>query len=308
MIAYIQQRLLLAVPVVLGVATATFVMLNMLPGDPVRAMLTGSGASAETIASVRAQLRLVDPLPVRYALYLWNLAQGDLGRSISTRQAVADMIKSQLPATLQLAGAALLVACIVGLGLGVLAALYPGTWIDRACMLVSVLGVSVPQFWLGLVLIMILSFRLRLLPATGTEGLERLIMPALVLGLSSAASIARLVRNSLLETLAQDFIRTARAKGLDTAQVVLRHALRNGAIPIVAFVGVQVGWLLAGAVITETVFARQGIGRLIVGAIETKDFPVVQGVVLFVALMYVVLNLLVDISYALVDPRLQDGR
>jgi peptide/nickel transport system permease protein len=305
MTAYIARRLLVAVPVVLGVATAAFIMLNLLPGDPVQAMLAGSGASAETIASVRTQLRLDDPLPLRYATYLWNLAHGDLGRSISTQQSVADMIGAQLPATLQLAAAALLIAVVSGASLGVLAALFRTSWIDRVCMTVAVFGVSMPQFWVGFLFIMVFSFRLKLLPATGTEGIERLIMPAIVLGLSSAASIARLVRNSMLDTLDEDYVRTAHAKGLSATMVVLRHVLRNGSIPVLAFIGVQLGWLLAGAVITETVFSRQGIGRLIVSAIQTKDFPVVQGVVLFTALMYVFLNLIVDLLYPLLDPRLR---
>ncbi len=305
MMGYATRRLLLAVPMVLGVATAAFIMLNLLPGDPVQAMLAGSGASAETIASVRAQLKLDDPLPVRYVSYLWNLAHGDFGRSIATQQPVGDMIRTQLPATLQLTVAALLVAGVIGVGLGILSAVFRESWIDRLSMLIAVCGVSMPQFWVGLLFIMVLSFQLKLLPATGTDGIERLIMPALVLGLNPAASIARLVRNSMLDTLTQEYVRTAHAKGLAAHSVVLRHVLRNSSIPVLAFAGVQVGWLLAGAVVTETVFSRQGIGRLIVSAIQTKDFPVVQGVVLFTALMYVVLNLLVDLSYPLLDPRLR---
>jgi peptide/nickel transport system permease protein len=305
MMAYVARRMLVALPVVLGVVTAAFIMLNLLPGDPVQAMLAGSGASAETIASVRAQLRLDDPLPLRYATYLWNVAHGDLGRSISTQQSVTDMIRTQLPATLQLAAAALVVAAVTGISLGVIAALFPGGWIDRVCMLVAVFGVSMPQFWVGLLFIMVFSFQLKLFPATGTEGIERLIMPAVVLGLNPAASIARLVRNSMLDTLNEDYVRTAHAKGLSAPAVVVRHVLRNGSIPVLAFIGVQLGWLLAGAVITETVFSRQGIGRLIVSAIQTKDFPVVQGVVLFTSLVYVLLNLIVDLCYPVLDPRLR---
>jgi peptide/nickel transport system permease protein len=303
--AYVARRMLVAVPVIVGVVSAAFIMLNLLPGDPVQAMLAGSGASAETIASVRAQLRLDDPLPVRYATYVWNVAHGDLGRSISTQQSVADMIRTQLPATLQLAAAALVVAAATGISLGVIAALFAGGWIDRVCMLVAVFGVSMPQFWVGLLFIMVFSFQLKLFPATGTEGIERLIMPAVVLGLNPAASIARLVRNSMLDTLNEEYVRTAHAKGLSAAAVVVRHVLRNGSLPVLAFIGVQLGWLLAGAVITESVFSRQGIGRLIVSAIQTKDFPVVQGAVLFTSLMYVLLNLIVDLCYPLLDPRLR---
>jgi peptide/nickel transport system permease protein len=303
--AYVARRMLVAVPVIVGVVSAAFIMLNLLPGDPVQAMLAGSGASAETIASARAQLRLDDPLPVRYATYVWNVAHGDLGRSISTQQSVADMIRTQLPATLQLAAAALVVAAATGISLGVIAALFAGGWIDRICMLVAVFGVSMPQFWVGLLFIMVFSFQLKLFPATGTEGIERLIMPAVVLGLNPAASIARLVRNSMLDTLNEEYVRTAHAKGLSAAAVVVRHVLRNGSLPVLAFIGVQLGWLLAGAVITESVFSRQGIGRLIVSAIQTKDFPVVQGAVLFTSLMYVLLNLIVDLCYPLLDPRLR---
>jgi ABC-type dipeptide/oligopeptide/nickel transport system permease component len=302
---YILRRLLVSIPIVLGVATATFVMLYLLPGDPVQAMLAQSGASAETITNLRRQLGLDDPPHVRYVRFLWQLVQGDLGRSITTQQPVVELIRSQLPATLQLAVAALLVASISGVGLGVLAAVFRGTWIDRLSMLVAIVGVSMPQFWVGVLFIMVFSFQLRLLPATGTEGVERLIMPATVLGLGSAATLARLVRASMLDVLAEDFIRTAWAKGLPGSIVLTRHALRNGLVPVLAYMGVQFGWLLAGTVVTETVFSRQGIGRLMVSAIEAKDFPVVQGVVLFIALMCVLLNLLVDLSYAVADPRLR---
>ena len=302
---YILRRLLVSIPIVLGVATATFVMLYLLPGDPVQAMLAQSGASAETITNLRRQLGLDDPPHVRYVRFLWQLVQGDLGRSITTQQPVVELIRSQLPATLQLAVAALLVASISGVGLGVLAAVFRGTWIDRLSMLVAIVGVSMPQFWVGVLFIMVFSFQLRLLPATGTEGVERLIMPATVLGLGSSATLARLVRASMLDVLAEDFIRTAWAKGLPGSIVLTRHALRNGLVPVLAYMGVQFGWLLAGTVVTETVFSRQGIGRLMVSAIEAKDFPVVQGVVLFIALMCVLLNLLVDLSYAVADPRLR---
>lgn len=302
---YILRRLLVSIPIVLGVATATFVMLYLLPGDPVQAMLAQSGASAETITNLRRQLGLDDPPHVRYVRFLGQLVQGDLGRSITTQQPVVELIRSQLPATLQLAVAALLVASISGVGLGVLAAVFRGTWIDRLSMLVAIVGVSMPQFWVGVLFIMVFSFQLRLLPAMGTEGVERLIMPATVLGLGSAATLARLVRASMLDVLAEDFIRTAWAKGLPASIVLTRHALRNGLVPVLAYMGVQFGWLLAGTVVTETVFSRQGIGRLMVSAIEAKDFPVVQGVVLFIALMCVLLNLLVDLSYAVADPRLR---
>ncbi|MCL4458466.1 MAG: ABC transporter permease [Chloroflexi bacterium] len=304
MLRYIQIRLLISIPVILGVATAAFLMLYSLPGDPVMAMLAQSGAPAETVARLREQLRLDDPGYVQYGRYMWSLAHGDLGRSVLSNVPVLDLILEQLPSTLQLAGAAMLIATVMGVSLGTLSALRPNSWLDDLSMLLALLGVSMPSFWFGLLLIFFFSLRLGWLPATGAGGWERLIMPAFVLGFGSAAVIARMVRSGLLEVLAQDYIRTARSKGLIERAVIMRHALKNALIPAVTMIGLQFGFMLGGSVITETVFSRPGVGRLAITAILNKDFTVVQGTVLFIAVMYVVVNLLVDLSYAYLDPRI----
>ncbi|MBN1136767.1 MAG: ABC transporter permease, partial [Anaerolineae bacterium] len=241
----------------------------------------------------------------QYGRYLLNLAQGDLGTSLFAHRPVVTVIAEQLPSTIGLALAAMLIASILGTGLGILAAVKAGTWIDSAATALSVTGVSVPIFWSGLLLIWLFSLHLGWLPATGQGGLDHLILPALVLGLASAGSIARLVRASLLEVLEQDFIRTARAKGLREGIVLTRHALKNALIPVVTIVGLQFGFLLGGTVVTETVFSRQGIGRLLVNSILWKDLPVVQGVVLLAGLVYTLVNVAVDVAYGFLDPRIR---
>lgn len=302
---YIGQRLAVAITVLWGVATLVFLILRLLPGDPAALMLSEAGASAEAIAELRADLGLDKPLIVQYGRYLLNLAQGDLGTSLFAHRPVVTVIAEQLPSTIGLALAAMLIASILGTGLGILAAVKAGTWIDSAATALSVTGVSVPIFWSGLLLIWLFSLRLGWLPATGQGGLDHLILPALVLGLASAGSIARLVRASLLEVLEQDFIRTARAKGLREGIVLTRHALKNALIPVVTIVGLQFGFLLGGTVVTETVFSRQGIGRLLVNSILWKDLPVVQGVVLLAGLVYTLVNVAVDVAYGFLDPRIR---
>ena len=304
MLAYVRGRLIAAVPVVLGVSVAVFLMLHLVPGDPISVMFADSPLPPEQIAMLRQQLGLDDPLPVQYARFIGKAVQGDLGRSIRTNRPVLQEILNQLPSTIQLTVAAMGVAVLVGMVLGCLAALGRNTWLDGVSMAVALLGVSMPSFWLGLMLIFLFSVALGWLPATGEGGLERLIMPALSLGLFAAAVIARLTRSSMLEVLGQEYVRTARAKGLRERVVVIRHALRNALIPVVTMVGLQAGILLSGAVVTETVFSRQGLGRLIVNGILAKDFPLVQGAVLFTALIYVLVNLAVDLAYAWVDPRI----
>ncbi len=254
---------------------------------------------------LREQYGLNDPIHVQYLRFVGRAIQGDLGRSLQFKRPVIDEIRTQLPATLQLTAAAMVVALTVGLGLGILAAIRPHSLLDAFTMSIAMAGVSFPSFWVGLMLLLIFSLALGWLPATGTEGIERLIMPAATLGFGAAAIIARLTRSSLLEVLQQQYIVTARAKGLSFVKVVFRHALRNALIPVVTIVGLQFGNLLAGAVVIETVFSRQGIGRLLVTAILGRDFPLVQGVILFVASVYVIVNLLVDLSYALIDPRIR---
>jgi peptide/nickel transport system permease protein len=301
----IGKRLLASIPVLWGVTTLVFLAIHLLPGDPAELMLAESGGSAESIAYLRDQLGLDEPLYVQYGRFLLNTLRGDLGRSIFTNRPVLQTILEQLPSTIELALAAMLVAIALGTGLGIMAALNHNSWLDNACMAVAVAGVSVPIFWSGLLLILLFSSTLRWLPATGQGGLRHLLMPAAVLGFASSGTIARLVRSSLLEVLYKEYITTARAKGLSERLILIRHALKNALIPVITVVGLQFGFLLGGAVVTETVFSRQGIGRLIVDAILWKDFPLVQGGVLLAAVVYTMVNLMVDISYAFADPRIR---
>ncbi len=302
---YILKRLLAAIPILIGISALVFFSLKLVPGDPLSAITGDAVIGKEEADRLREQYGLNDPLHVQYLRFAGRAIQGDLGRSLQFKRPVIDEIRAQLPATLQLTGAAMVIALTVGLGLGILAAIRPHSLLDALTMSVAMAGVSFPSFWVGLMLLLIFSLALGWLPATGTEGIERLIMPAATLGFGAAAIIARLTRSSLLEVLQQQFIITARAKGLSFVKVVFRHALRNALIPVVTIVGLQFGNLLAGAVVIETVFSRQGIGRLLVTAILGRDFPLVQGVILFVASVYVVVNLLVDLSYALIDPRIR---
>ncbi len=304
MLKYVARRLLAAIPVLWGVLTLVFVLIRLLPGDPAELMLAESGGSAEAIAYLRARLGLDDPLYVQYSRFLWDVLRGDLGRSIFTNRPVTQTILEQLPSTIELALAAMIIAVVIGSILGVAAALKRDSWWDSLCMSVAVAGVSVPIFWSGLLLITLFSATLRWLPATGQGSWRHLVMPAAVLSFASSGSIARLVRSSMLEVLSRDYITTARAKGLRERLVIHRHALKNAFIPVITMIGLQFGFLLGGAVVTETVFSRQGIGRTVLDAILWKDFPVVQGVVLLAAVIYTVVNLLVDLSYAFIDPRI----
>jgi peptide/nickel transport system permease protein len=302
---YVAQRLIQAIPILLGVSIVVFGVLYLLPGDPVSAMLAGSGASAETIAGVRREMGLDQPIVVQYGRFLSRALRGDFGRSFTQRRPVSALIGEQFPHTVELAAASLLIGIVLGFALGIAAAAYHKTWLDTVSTGAALLGISVPQFFLGLVLILIFSYRLGWFPVTGQGGLARLVLPATVLGLGSAAFFARLVRTNLLETMRQDYVTTARSKGLPERVVLLRHALRNALIPVITALGLQVGWLLSGAAVTEVVFARPGIGRLLVDAILAQDFPLVQGIILFITFVYVLVNLLVDIGYAVVDPRIR---
>lgn len=305
MLSLIIRRLVTTLVVLWGMITVVFLLLRVLPGDPAETILAGSGASPAAIAQTRQQLGLDDPLPMQYGHYLLNILRGDLGRSLFSNRPVTLTIAEQVPATLQLAAAALLVAVVVGLSLGILAALRAGTWIDQAALGAAVLGASVPVFWSGLLLIWVFSVGFNWLPATGAGSWRHLVMPAAVLGLVGAGPIARLVRASLLDVLRADYITVARAKGLPESAVVGRHALRNALIPTLTLIGLQAGFLLGGAVVTEAVFARPGLGQLVVNAILWKDLPVIQGVVLLIAATYVVVNLLVDLAALALDPRLR---
>jgi ABC-type dipeptide/oligopeptide/nickel transport system permease component len=305
MTEYLIKRLVLAVPVLFGVSIAVFLMMHLIPGDPALAMLRGQPTvTPEDIDRVRHQMGLDDPIPVQYLKYIGRVLQGDFGESVKAHRPVLTMIREQAWPTIQLAMTAMILAVIIGITLGTISALRQNTWVDTLSMLVALFGVSMPSFWLGLILIYFFSVRLEWLPITGQGGWQRLILPAVALGMDFSAVTARLVRASLLEVLRQDYILSARAKGLHARTVVTRHALRNALISVVTIIGLQFGFLLSGAVVIETVFARQGIGRLAITAILAKDFPLVQGIVLLSALVYVAINLLVDLSYSFLDPRI----
>ena len=305
MISYIGLRLLAAIPTVIGVSILVFASLYLLPGDPVQALAGEVPLERERVEQLREELGLNDPPWEQYGRFAFNALQGDLGTSLKSRRPVLDEILTFLPATLQLTLAAMAFAVVVGVTLGVIAALRAHTWIDTLTMLVALGGVSVPVFWMGLMLLLVFAVWLGWVPSTGTGGVERLILPAFTLGYGAAAIIARLTRSAMLETLSLEYIVTARSKGLRERVVIVRHALRNALIPVITVVGLQVGTLLSGAVIVETVFSRQGVGRMLVNGILGKDLPLVQGAILFVAVFYVLINLLTDILYAWVDPRIR---
>ena len=304
--AYLTRRLLTSLLVLVGVSLLTFSMLRLVPGDPVMVLLGRQAVPKEQAEALREELGLNDPLPVQYLNYVRGVLQGDLGTSIRSGRPVSAMIGEQLPSTIQLTVAAMILAVCLGLGLGIVGALRHGSWVDTAIMSLAVSGISIPSFWLGLMLIMIFSVRLGWLPSVASSDDWRgLILPAITLGIAEAAVIARVVRASMVDTLDQDYMRTAQAKGLRHRQLVLRHALPNALIPVVTIVALQIGFLLAGSTIVETIFARQGIGRLAVTAVNNRDFPVVQGVVLVIAVIYVLINTFTDILYAYLNPRIR---
>ena len=305
MLIFVARRVLAVGPVLFGVTLAVFSMLFLVPGDPVKMMLAEFVTNPDQIAQMRAQLHLDEPILQQYGRFVGNAVRGDLGTSIRSRRPVATEIAENVGSTAQLALASMAVAIGLGIPLGLVAALGRNSWLDVAAMVVALLGVAMPSFWLGLLLIFAFSLHLGWFPATGGGDLHHLVLPAVTLGMIAAAIIARLTRSSMLEVLGQDYVRTARAKGLAWWGVVVRHALKNALIPIVTIFGLQFGNLLAGAVIVETVFSRPGLGRLVVGGILAKDFPLVQGAVLFVAVAYVLINVLVDVAYAFVDPRIR---
>lgn len=303
---YLTRRLLTSLLVLLGVSALTFSMLHLTPGDPVTALMGRQAVSAERAEALREQLGLNDPLLVQYLRYIGSALRGDLGTSIRTNRPVWEMIAEQMPSTIQLTAAAIPLALLLGGVLGLLAAVRRGTWIDTAIMSLAISGISIPSFWLGLLLILIFSVGLGWLPAVASSGDWRgLILPAITLAVAEAAVISRVTRASMLDVLNQDYIRTARAKGILEQRVILRHALGNALIPVVSIVGLQIGFLLVGSIIVETIFARQGIGRLAITAINNRDFPLVQGVVLVTASAYVLVNTLTDLLYAVVDPRIR---
>lgn len=307
MLIYGIRRLLLLPVMLLGIAVITFMAIHLAPGDPITGRLQESGLSTQQLAELKSHYGLDKPLHVQLMQFLTSTARGDLGRSIITNAKVADEILQRFPSTFQLAMGALLIAVVLGVPLGVMAAVARLPWVDSALMVGALLGVSVPSFWLGLMLILFFGVNLGWFPVLGGEGLRALVLPALTLGLGSAAVIARLTRSAMLEVLHQDYIRTARAKGLRESVVAIRHALRNSLISVVTVLGIQIGYLLTGTVIIETVFARAGIGSVAIRAIQGRDFPLVQGIVLFYAVIFVATNLLVDMLYGLLDPRIRQG-
>ncbi len=302
---FILRRLIQTIPVLWGVTTAVFAMLHLLPGDPVAVMLQQSGGNAVTMERLRGQLGLDLPLWEQYLTFMGNALHGDFGNSIFQNRPVIRIISEQVPSTLELTASAMLVALFIGLPVGCIAAVRHGSVVDRLTLLLASVGVAMPVFWLAMLAISYFSFTLGWFPATGQGGIARLVLPAIVLGLGAAAAIARLVRSSLLDVLRQDYVRTAKAKGLSGVMVTLRHALRNALIPTITVIGLQVGSLMSGTVVTETIFSRQGLGRLAVESILAKDFPVVQGTVLLGAVVYILVNLMVDLSYAFLDPRIR---
>ena len=302
------RRLVLLVPTVLGVVTLVFAFLHLLPGDPVEIML-GEWAAPADVAGLRRELGLDRPLAVQYARFLVHAARGDLGHSIAFRAPVGRVIAARYPATLELAAAALVLALIFAVPLGVLAAVRRGSVVDRAARLASLVGVCLPSFWLGPLLMLGFSIRLGWLPVSGRGGLAHLVLPAVTLALGMAGILVRLTRASLLAALGEDYVRAARAKGAPPWRVVGVHALRNALVPVVAVLGLQAGAVLAGAIITETVFAWPGLGRLLVQAIQARDYPLVQGCVLAIGLSYVAVNTAADLLAGVIDPRLtEDAR
>jgi len=307
---YLAGRLAQLGIVLLLVSVAVFSIMHALPGDPVQLMLSGAESGSvtpERQEQLREEMGLNDPLYVQYGRFLRGAVTADLGTSVRLRAPVLDLILDRLGSTLALSLGGILFAVIIGVTTGVLAALKQGSWIDGFSRVLAYAGVSLPLFWLGLLLILVFAFWLPWFPPAGSEGLRSLVLPSLSLGLLSAGVISRLTRASLLEVLVEDYVRAAWAKGLPRRIVYLRHALRNAFLPVLTILGLQFGAMLAGAVVTETVFSRPGLGRLVVSAILWKDYPMVQGIVLFMATAYVLVNLLVDLLAAWLDPRVRDA-
>ena len=302
---YAVNRLLAMIPTLLILTILVFLMVQLVPGDPAEIFLGEKHSSPELLARVRHEMGLDQPLYVQYLTYMGNLLRGNFGESLFNNQPVLDQILAAVPYTLTLALSALFISTILGVGLGIISALNHNSWIDSSAMVVALLGVSMPVFWLGLLLILVFSVTLKWFPPMGQGSLDRLVLPALTLGLLSSATLARVVRSNMLDVLSDDYIRTAKAKGLRKNTIVVRHALRNALIPAVTLMGLQFGGLISGAVITETIFARIGLGRMYVESILNKDITMIQGLTLMLAFIIMLINILVDISYAALDPRIR---
>ena len=304
---YFLQRLLLLLPTLLGALTLVFFLIHLIPGDPVEVML-GETATATDKEELRRNLGLDRSLAAQYSTFLTGLISGDLGRSLSEQTGVADLIRARIPATISLTLCAMAVAMVLSFTLAILAAMHRGSWIDRVALFFSLLGLSMPNFWLGPLLMIVFSIQLGWLPVSGRGGIGHLILPSLTLGLAMAAILTRILRINLLRVAHEDYVRTARAKGLSESQVWLKHTLRNALLSVITILSLQFGSLLAGAIITETIFSWPGVGRLTVQAIQTRDYPLVQGCVLVIAVSYLLVNFLTDIFYHLIDPRIVYGK
>jgi ABC-type dipeptide/oligopeptide/nickel transport system permease component len=304
LLAYALRRILYLVPVVLGVSIVSFALLRFIPGDPA-VVLAGVGATQADLDGIRAEYGLDQPLPVQYFTYVGHALQGDLGISIRTRDPVANTLFMRLQLTLQLTVASMVLAVIFGIFAGVMAATHHNSWLDTSIMVTSLAGISLPGFWLGLLLLVVFAGMLHWLPAGGSGTPQHLILPAIVLGASGAAVIARMTRASILDVIRQDYLRTLRANGVSERLIVYKHALRNALNPVITIIGLEFGFLLGGAVIVESVFALPGVGMLMVNAIFNRDYPVVQGGMLVIAILFVLVNLLTDLVYGLVNPRIR---
>ena len=304
MLRYLVRRLLLTIPVLFGVATLVFALIHLVPGDPAQSML-GEGAAPEEVARLRHSLGLDRPLLVQYRSFLTGVVRGDFGSSFRYGTPVAREIRDRLARTAQLAVAAMVVAILFAIPLGILAAVFRGTAVDHAAMTLALVGISMPNFWLGPLLAILFAVRLGWLPVAGTGSLAHLVLPAVTLGAALAAILARMTRASVLEELRELYVLAARARGLSRTRAVVRHAFRNSLIPIVTIVGLQFGAVLTGTIITETIFAWPGVGRLLIQAINFRDYPLVQGCILFISFTYVMMNLITDLTYGLLDPRIR---
>lgn len=304
MLKFIAKRLLALIPVLIGVTLIVFLILSLAPGDPAGVIL-GEQATPEQLAELREKMGLNDPVLVQYGRYMINLFQGDMGTSYKTKNQVSTEIFSRLPNTAKLAGAATLVSILFALPLGVIAAVKQNTWIDGVSMFIALLGVSMPVFWLALLMILLFSLKLGWFPTSGSDRWNSIVLPAVALGFLHMASIARTTRSSMLETIRQDYIRTVRAKGVPENKVITRHALKNALIPTITIIGLQIGAMMGGSVLTETVFAWPGIGRLMIQSIQARDIPMVLGCVIMFSMMFAVVNLIVDLLYGFVDPRIK---
>lgn len=306
MIAYLLRRVLLMIPTLFVAVTLVFVVFRLVPGDPAQ-LAAGESAPRSVVETIRQDMGLDEPLYVQYGTYLADLARGDFGVSRVYQQGAMEQLLARLPATILLASTAMLIATVVGISSGIISAIRPSSWIDYVSMFAAVGGVSLPSFWLGLMLIIVFSVRFDIFPVAGFDGPMSLVLPAVTLAAHQTAVLARITRSSMLGVLAQDYIRTAHAKGLRERLVVLRHGLRNALIPTITIAGMQLGYLLGGSLVVETVFAWPGLGRLMIDSIQLRDYTMIQAIVLFFAVMMLVVNLIVDVLYGVIDPRVKYG-